>query len=224
MYFKNREQAGVILANALFERCRNRNPIVVAIPRGGIPVAQPIAYLLNAPLTIIAARKIGAPSNPEFGIGAVSEDGQVWMDYEDLGLIKSDQAHIDKSVDRALKEIRRQSEVYRHVIKPIDFNGRTVILVDDGLATGSTMLAAVRSLKVRGAKEIIAAVPVASESGIDLVKSEVDFIYSAYTPAYFSSVGRWYEDFSQVSDEEVIQILNSSLVKVIDERDKNVSA
>ena len=207
MYFKNREQAGVFLANTLFEKFKKRKPIVVAIPRGGVPVAQPIAYLLDSPLTIISARKVGSPSNQEYGIGAVSEDGQVWMDYQELGELKIDQTKIDQSVDRAMKELKRQSEVFKKVLRPIEFKGRSVILVDDGLATGATMLAAIRSLKAKGVKEITVAVPVASESGIDLVRAEVNDVVSAYTPTYFTAVGKWYEDFSQVEDKEVLRLL-----------------
>ncbi len=170
MYFKNREQAGVFLANTLFEKFKKRKPIIVAIPRGGVPVAQPIAYLLDSPLTIISARRVGSPSNQEYGIGAVSEDGQVWMDYQELGVLKIEQSKIDQSVDR-------------------------------------TMLAAIRSLKAKGVKEITIAVPVASECGIDLVRAEVDDVVSAYTPTYFTAVAKWYEDFSQVEDKEVLRLL-----------------
>jgi putative phosphoribosyl transferase len=213
MYFKNRQQAGVVLANTLFSKFKNKKPIVVAIPRGGVPVAEPIANLFDAPLTIIASKKIGAPSNPEYGIGAVSEDGQIWMDYQSIGTTNFDQSEIDQSVEDAISEMKRQTNVFRHALRPVEFRGSSVILVDDGLATGATMLAAIRSLKARGVKEIVVAVPVASEEAVTLIKAEATQVISAYTPQFFMAVGKWYDDFTQVTDDEVINLLMSSNFK-----------
>lgn len=210
MYFRDREHAGEVLAGELREEGKEKNPIVIALPRGGVPVAYPIARLLDAPLDVLLVRKLGAPSNPEYALGAIAEDGQVWVNRDALNYMMPEQAEMDEVAAQAVREMERQDSVFRDGRPPLNVKGRAVILVDDGLATGATMLAAVASLKSRGASEIIVAVPVASHQAIRLLKGKVDRVYVAYEPENLRSVGEWYEDFEQVSDEDVVSCLKSA--------------
>jgi putative phosphoribosyl transferase len=207
MYFKDRKHAGEVLAGELRDEWKNRSPVVVALPRGGVPVAYPIARLLDAPLDVLLVRKLGAPTNPEYAVGAIAEDGRVWVNREALAYVKPERAEMDDVASSAVREMERQRVIFRDGRPQLNVKGRAVVLVDDGLATGSTMLAAVASLKSRGASEIVVAVPVASREGVRLLEGEVDRVYVAYEPEHFRSVGEWYENFEQVSDEDVVRIL-----------------
>lgn len=188
---------------------RGGDCIVLAIPRGGVVVGYEVAKSLNCPLDVIVPRKIGAPGQPELAIGAVSEDGSVYLDEFLAGLVGASSEYVDKTVKAELAEVRRRVRVYRGGREKLDVAGKTVILVDDGLATGSTVLAAVRHLRKLGPREIIVAVPVAAGETIEKVRAEADAVYCRYTPRDFYAIGQFYERFEQLDDEEVVQLLTS---------------
>lgn len=204
MYFANREQAGTLLAERLFEDLRGTDQLVIALPRGGVPVAFPIAQRLQVPLEILIVRKLSSIHNPEYALGAVTEKGHVWVNREDY------RVDLDQDLPAATEEMKRQGLLFRRGEQPLNVKGRKVILVDDGIATGSTLMAAIASLKALKVQEITVAVPVASKEAIALIKNEVDHLYVGYEPDVLWTVGEWYRDFAQVTDAEVIELLNPS--------------
>ncbi len=206
--FQDRAEAGKILAEKLTGYAKDK-PVVLALPRGGLPVAAEIASRLSAPLDILAVKKIGAPSHPELAIGAISEDGVPILNESLVAALDSDLHYVTKAAKEKAAEVRKQVAAYRKVMPLISVKGRPVILVDDGLATGATMEAAVRVLKGRGATIIIVAVPVASSEAFWKVKEQVDEIVALSVPPEFYAVGQWYHDFSEVSDEDAIAILRN---------------
>ncbi len=210
MRYRNREQAGEKLANCLNEEWRGQNPVVIALPRGGVPVAYPIARRLDATLDVLLVRKLGAPGNPEYALGAIAEDGQTWLNRGAMDYLSPGPGEMDEALAQAVHEMSRQRAVFRAGRAPTDVRGRAVIVVDDGLATGSTMLAAIASLRARGALEIAVAVPVASRAARVQVEREVDRIYTGMEPEFFSSVGEWYQNFDPVSDTEVVSLLGAA--------------
>ncbi len=204
--FKDRSDAGRLLARSLM-RFRDRAPIVVALPRGGVPVAYEVAQALDAPLDVIVARKLGAPGQPELGVGAVAQGGALFLDAKLIGRLGVTQDYLQAAAAREAAETQRRLAAYRGGRLPLDVAGRTVILVDDGLATGVTVRAAVRALRAQAPHAILVAVPVcAAESARELL-AEVDAIVCAHTPEEFHAVGSWYEDFEQTPDEEVVALL-----------------
>ena len=207
MAFKNRETAGKTLAHVLLREWHGRDPVVVALPRGGLPVAYPVAKAFSAPLDILSTKKIGMPGNPEYAIGAITEDGKVWIDPETLAWAAPDSRALRAAIGKSTEEIKRQSSLFRRSHASYDVRGRDVILVDDGLATGATAIAAIESLKSRGARHIALAVPVASEEGARQLAPLVDQVITVYRPTEFGAVGFWYSDFSQVSDDTVESLL-----------------
>jgi predicted phosphoribosyltransferase/dienelactone hydrolase len=206
MDFRDRREAGRQLAEQL-RPLRAEQPIVVAIPRGGVPVAFEIARALGAPLDVLAVRKLGAPANPELGVGAIAEDGSAALDRDAARRVGLTQAALDETVERETRELRRRVLAYRDGRPPIDVRGRTVIVVDDGLATGLTDLAAVRALRDRGAGRIVVAIPVGAPESVALVGEEADEVVCQTIPRSLQSVGRWYRDFSPVGDDEVRALL-----------------
>jgi putative phosphoribosyl transferase len=206
MEFVDRRDAGRKLAARLLPFAGER-PIVIALPRGGVPVAVEVARALDAPLDILAVRKLGAPANPEYGVGAITEDGTALLNTETARRVGMTRQALDATVEREVRELRRRVESYRDGRQRIDVRGRTVIVVDDGLATGLTDLAAVRSLRARGATRIIVAVPVGARESVALVGEEADEIVCHTIPHELLGVGHWYRDFSPVSDAEVIATL-----------------
>ncbi len=185
----------------------DERPVVVALPRGGVPVAAEVARALGAPLEILAVRKLGAPGNPELGVGAVAEDGTGVLDPQSAGRLGMTQAMLDETLARESQELQRRVERYRDGRPPIPLDGRTVIVVDDGLATGMTNLAAVRALRKRGAQSIIVAVPVGSDESVSMLAEEADRVLCLTIPKRLLGVGMWYRDFTPVSDEQVIALL-----------------
>jgi putative phosphoribosyl transferase len=183
------------------------DPIVVALPRGGVPVAFEIAHALGAPLDILAVRKIGAPGQPEFGVGAIAEDGTSVLDARTARGTGMTQQLLDETVEREAAELSRRVRAYRDDRAPLDVRGRNVIVVDDGLATGLTDLAAVRALRARDPARIVVAAPVASHQAIALLEREADDVVFITAPPQLGAVGDWYEDFSPVSDAEVTTLL-----------------
>jgi putative phosphoribosyl transferase len=180
---------------------------VVALPRGGVPVADEIASVLGAPLDILAVRKLGAPGNPEYGIGAVAEDGSRVIDTEAVGMVGVDPAELDSIIAGETEELRRRVSAYRGERPPVDLNGRSVIVVDDGVATGVTDTAALRAVRRREPARLVLAVPVCPPESLDRLTAEADEVICLATPLRFYGVGQQYRDFSQVSDREVVSIL-----------------
>lgn len=207
--FKDRKQAGHKLAQEIKNK-RITDGVVMAIPRGGVVPAAIIGKELNLPVDLIIPRKIGAPFNTEMALGAVTQDGTVIYDKSimiRLGLREED---LQDEVEEQIKEIKRRMTSYRGSKKYPDYSGKEIILVDDGIATGSTVMAAIKSLyRLFSPKRLILAVPVAPPEVIAKLKREVDDIVCLLEPELFNSVGEFYDDFDQVEDNEVIKLLNS---------------
>jgi len=206
MLFLDRRDAGHRLVSELMEFADER-PVIVALPRGGVPVAFEVARALRAPLDILAVRKLGAPGNPELGVGAVAEDGTAILDPQSAGMHGMTQAMLEETLAVESRELRRRVERYRDGRPSIPVSGRTVIVVDDGLATGLTDLAAVRALRKRGARRIVVAVPVGSSEAVSMLAGEADRVVCLEIPRRLFGVGMWYRDFSPVSDEQVEALL-----------------
>lgn len=205
-YFRNRTEAGRRLA-AQLEEYRDLRPVVLAIPRGGVPVGAEVARALNAPLDIIVARKLGAPGQSELAIGATTAYGDVVIDEFLIRELEVEDAYLEAERRRQSEEARRREERFRRVRPPVDLSGRTAILVDDGLATGSTMQAAALSARRLGASRVVVAVPVASPEGAERLRRVSDRVISLHTPTYFGAVGFYYQEFGQVTDDQVADIL-----------------
>ncbi|MEU1451064.1 phosphoribosyltransferase [Streptomyces avermitilis] len=209
MRFRDRRQAGRELAAELLRRAEKgelTDPLVLALPRGGVPVAAEIAHALKAPLDVLVVRKIGAPGRPESGIGAVAGDDPPFFDKSSLAVLGLTEAQLTQAVAEQRAEVHRREECYRAGRPAPRIRGRTVILVDDGLATGVTARAALRHLRGQGAAGLILAVPVGSRAA-ETLHEEADDVICLYEPELFYAVGEWYEDFEQLSDDEVIDTL-----------------
>jgi putative phosphoribosyl transferase len=206
MRFRDRRDAGRRLAAELVDLAQEQ-PVVVALPRGGVPVAAEVARALGAPLEIFGVLKVGAPGNPELAVGAIAEDGTGVLDPRSAGRLGMTQAMLDEALERDAKELRRRVERYRGGRAPVAVGGRTVIVVDDGLATGLTVLAAVRALRRRDPARIVVAVPVGSDESVSMLAEEVDRVVCLMTPEPLLGVGRWYWNFAPVSDDQVIEAL-----------------
>ena len=207
--FRDRQDAGRRLA-AQLEKYRDRNPIVLGLPRGGVPVAFEIARELNAPLDVIVARKIGAPMQPELGIGAIAQGDVMVLDHDTIRYLGLSRDDISRAAQIEISEMRRRLEEYRGDAGLPDVSGRTVILVDDGLATGVTMIAALKAVRQGNPDRIVIAVPVcARETVRSIERMGVDVVCSS-TPEIFRAVGIWYRNFTQTSDAEVIELLEEA--------------
>ena len=205
-FFVDRVDAGKRLASVL-KNFSGKKGIVLAIPRGGVVVGYVIAKTLNLPLDIIIPRKIGAPNNPELAIGAVAEDGTAILDQNLIKYLGVSREYVIEETERQKKEISRRLKLYKQDASYPDLKGLDVIVVDDGIATGSTMKAALASVKNRGASSITVAVPVGPPSTIEELEKMADRVVCLYTPEFFQAIGEFYKDFSQTSDEEVIGLL-----------------
>ena len=209
-YFSDRKEAGKELAAAIKPKYVSRNGMVLAIPRGGIVVGYEIAQALDLPLDVIIPRKLGAPNNPEFAIGAVAEDGTEVLDEKIINYLGVSQQYIREESENQRQEIVRRLKVYRQGMNQLDLNGQDVIVVDDGIATGATMKAALASVRNRGAKSVTVAVPVGPPSTIKELQNYADTVICLYMPEFFQAIGQFYSNFSQTSDEEVIDLLKKS--------------
>ncbi|MDT0398739.1 MULTISPECIES: phosphoribosyltransferase family protein [Streptomyces] len=210
MRFRDRRQAGRELAARLRERQDEGalpDPVVLALPRGGAAVAFEVARALDAPLDVLVVRKIGAPFHEEFGVGAMAGDGIPLYDEDALLRLGLSEADLAPVVARERAELRRREERYRQGRPAPELAGRTVVVVDDGLATGSTARAALRALRARDPGHLVLAVPVGSAEGITLMRSEADEVLCLHEPAAFMAVGQWYEEFDQLTDEDVLDAL-----------------
>lgn len=211
MSFRDRAEAGRQLAARLMD-FQPRNPVILALPRGGVPVAYEIAKALQAPLDLVLVRKIGAPGHPEFGIGAMVDGAhpQVVLNEAVVAQLEVPAAYIEEEIRRQLLEIERRRERYLGGRRPIDIQGRTVIVVDDGIATGGTVRAALQGLSRVRPAYLVLAVPVAPADAIEQLRSQTDEIVCPATPEPFHAVGAHYDDFTQTSDAEVIALLNEA--------------
>jgi len=211
-FFTDRINAGKRLASELKD-FSGKKGIVLAIPRGGVVVGFEIAEALNLPLDVIIPRKIGAPENPELAIGAVAEDGTAILDNKLIKYLAVSKEYIAIETQRQKHEIRRRLKLYRQDASYPNLKGLDVIVVDDGIATGSTMKAALASVRNRGAASVTVAVPVGPPSTIEELNELADRVVCLYTPEYFQAIGEFYTDFSQTPDEEVIRLLKESKQK-----------
>lgn len=206
--FIDRRDAGQRLAARLKSRSFS-DPVVLALPRGGVPVGFEVAHALDAPLDVLLVRKLGAPGFEELGIGAVIDgtQPQLVLDAETIAMLRVTPAYVDQERDRQLVEIERRRRLYRGELPAVSVEGRTAIIVDDGIATGGTVLVALRALNKVSPKSIVVAVPVAPPETLAKLSVEADDVVCLATPSPFGSVGRYYDDFTQTSDEEVIRLL-----------------
>jgi len=205
--FNDRREAGRILAERLREHVPRSNVIVLALPRGGVPVAYEVAVALDAPLDVFVVRKLGAPGSEEYAIGAIASGGIGIVDERTVAMLGISRQELDRVVHRERGELDRRERLYRRGRPFPNLDGKTVVLVDDGLATGSTMRVAVEAIRSRGPAAVIAAVPVASREACAVIAAVADTCVCAMTPEPFHGVGMWYADFSQTTDEEVLELL-----------------
>jgi predicted phosphoribosyltransferase len=212
MLFKDRRDAGQQLAARLAFLKDQPSVIVLGIPRGGVVVAAEIARALHAPLDVFLAHKLGAPFNPELAIGALTSTGEVLLDELLVAELRLSPREIAREVERQRKEIGRRLDVFRKDRAPLDLKDRTVVIVDDGIATGSTMLAALRALRQQKPARLILAIPVGPPETIQRLACECDQVIVLDTPEPFWAVGRFYMQFGQTSDEEVVELLGQDLL------------
>jgi len=211
--FHDRREAGQLLARQLAPYKDREDVVVLALPRGGVPVAYEIARELKAPLDVFLVRKLGVPWQPELAMGAIAGTGTEVLNG-DVVTAYNIPPHIIRAVaDRERGELERRLQKYRGTRPMPELRDRVVILVDDGLATGSTMRAAVRAIRRERPREIVVAVPVAASDACLEFQNEVDHVVCLHTPRDFAAVGRWYEDFSQTTDEEVRELLSDDTTR-----------
>lgn len=206
--FEDRHDAGRRLAEVLAGR--TKPDLVLALPRGGVPVAFEVAKALSVPLDLLMVRKIGAPRHPEYGIGALvdGDDPQIVLNDDALRMLRPDQEYLDATIKQELAEIERRRRTYLGDQAPQPVAGRTVVVVDDGIATGGTALAALRGLRKAGASQIVLAVPVAPHDALRSLGGEADEVICLLTPAHFRAVGPYYRNFAQTDDKEVVALID----------------
>lgn len=211
MMFDNRRDAGRRLAERL-EHLRNARPVVLALPRGGVPVGYEVARTLDAPLDVLVVRKLGAPGRPELGIGALvdGDHPEGVLDEKAIAALGVDRTYLRAEIDRETQEIHRREAAYRCGRPAVGLAGQIVIVVDDGLATGSTMRAALRGVRRAGPHRVILAVPVAAPETLAALGADVDEVVCLHAPSEFDAVGRFYRDFAQTSDGEVVRLLDDA--------------
>jgi putative phosphoribosyl transferase len=208
--FADRAEAGRILAGALGKYAGRDDVLVLGLPRGGVPVAAEVARALEAPLDVLVVRKLGAPGQEELAIGAIGEGGVRVLNAElvrSLGLREKD---VDRIADREERELERRVAAYRGGHEALEVEGKTVVVVDDGVATGATMRAGLQALRAMGAARIVAAAPVGAEDSVAALAEDADDVVVLETPEWFSAVGQWYEDFGQTTDDEVRPLLTEN--------------
>lgn len=205
MMFQDREDAGQQLAAKLLTYKNSKDNVLYALPRGGVIVAKEIAEILHLPLDVLIVRKIGSPFSPEYAIGAYSETGDIiWNEQEKRSL---DKKILETIVNKAKEESIERVQLYRQGKRLPSFQNKTVIIIDDGVATGLTMRAAVMTAKNNGAKKVIVAVPHGAPGSLDILRQEADRVISIIEPYWYYAVGQFYKDFPQTTHEEVIKII-----------------
>lgn len=210
-FFKDRAEAGRFLAQKLAQYAARPDVVVLAVPRGGVPVAYEVAQALKAPLDVFVVRKLGLPGFGECAMGAIATGGIRVLNENVISYLRIPAEVVDEITEMELDELERRERLFRGTRAPVDITGQTVIIVDDGLATGSTMRAAVKALRKQNPKNIVVAVPVGARETCDSFSEEVDTIaVCAITPEPFNAVGLWYRDFSQTTDAEVQQFLRKA--------------
>ena len=205
--FFNRTEAGQFLAENLSSYANRADVLVLALPRGGVPVAAEVARKLHAPLDVFVVRKLGLPGHPELAMGAIASGGVRVFNGDVVNSLQIPDEVIDAVSAQELTELQRREKVYRDDLPPPEVEGKTVILIDDGIATGSTMLAAVSALRQLNVSRIVVAVPVIAASTYYEIRRAADDVAAVMVPENFYAVGQWYEDFSQTSDDEVRDLL-----------------
>ncbi|AIP62578.1 phosphoribosyltransferase [Burkholderia thailandensis] len=206
-YFRDRVDAGRQLAAHLADYANRDDVVVLALPRGGVPVAFEVAKALRAPLDVLIVRKLGAPGNPELAMGAIAAGGIVLLEQSVLHAMRVTDRELADTIERERGELARREAAYRDGRAPPAVEGRTVIVVDDGIATGSTMLAALEAVRARKPAKLVAAVPVASPSSAQKVKAAADAIVCVMRPDWLMGIGQFYRNFDQTSDDEVCALL-----------------
>lgn len=204
--YRDRADAGRQLGEAVASM-DVEDPVVLALPRGGVPVAREVAQRLDAPLDVVVVRKIGAPRNPEYALGALGEGDVEVLDDDAMAQLGVDRSDLERTIAREREELERRLRRYRGERRGVDVTGRNVVLVDDGIATGRTAAAAAQVLKAKGAKRVVLAVPVGPPQSVDTLRGMFDDVLVLRTPRGFMAVGAWYDRFDQTSDDEVVRHL-----------------
>ncbi len=207
--FKDRKEAGAQIAHRLAPYKNHPKAIVIGLPRGGVVLAAEVAKALSLSLDVVCPRKIGAPINPEFAIGAITETGEGIFDFKAIRYMSVTDDYIESKVAEEKEQAMRRLALFRKGMPPRDLKDKTVLIVDDGLATGSTMKAAIQSIKAEGAGKIVAAVPVSPVDTLEEVSEMVDEIVCIAAPPSFQAVGQFYENFSETTDDDVIEIMKA---------------
>lgn len=209
MAFRDREDAGRQLAR-LLEPYRGPDTRVIGLPRGGVVVGYEVARALEAPLDVWVVRKIGAPFQPELGMGAIAEGGGVYLDGHIIRMVGATEEEVEDVMKHEARELERRVRAFRGGRPPVEVKGRTVVLVDDGIATGGTVRAAIRAIRPRGPRRLVLAVPVAATQSLEALAPEVDAVVCAISTPHLVAVGGYYLDFAQTSDEEVLSLLEAN--------------
>ena len=208
--FRDRTEAGRRLAAALARYAGRSDVLVLALPRGGVPVGYEVAAALGAPLDVFVVRKLGVPGQPELAMGAIATGGVRVLNAEVVAALDIPAGVIDAVTERERVELQRRERAYRGSRPALSVEGRIVILVDDGLATGATMRAAAAAVKAQRPARVVVAVPTAARETCDELRDEVDEVVCLETPPFFGAVGMWYEDFRETSDQEVRDLLSKA--------------
>lgn len=208
--FRDRTEAGELLAAKLTDYADQPDVIVLALPRGGVPVGHAVASRLRVPLDVVVVRKLGVPGHEELAMGAIASGGVIVWNEDVLAMVSLSDNAIDDVVAQEQRELIRREHLYRGDRPPVDVAGRTVIVVDDGIATGATMRAAIAALRRRGARRIVAAAPTVARESYETMRPSVDDFVAVLIPDEFYAVGQWFSDFSQTTDDEVRTLLESA--------------
>jgi len=210
MLFVDRKDAGQKLCSLLLQFKNRKDTLVIGLPRGGVVVANEVASLLNLPLDVICPRKVGCPFNPELALGAVTHSGEGFLNQDIISQLDISEEFLKNAIQEERARSQERYTLYRKGKKELSVEGKTVLLIDDGLATGATMKAAIEWTKGEKAKAVVVAVPVGPPTTLDKLRHTADAVFSVSTPSFFQAVGQFYQNFEQITDEEVLRILQST--------------